>query len=140
MSKIETGHSSLVVAYKAHKKVVGDTCTHHMVLFYAVECGLKAVVCSSLYGGRPKTISDIVLSNGASATTHRLNELVRHLKLPASIGRCPDVKVASRGDLISIQHGDIHQAWRYGVKIDATTEAAAIAWLKKMLSVIDSKI
>lgn len=140
MTKIAAGNSSLVGAFRTHKKVVGTSCTHHMVLFYAVECGLKALACSPQYAIRPKTISDVVLDKGGAATTHRLNELVSHLKLPANVGKCPDIKLSKGSSTVSIDHGDIHQAWRYGVKVDSATETDAIKWLKKMVALIDSKI
>ena len=138
MGQIDTGHSNLVNAFRAHKKIIGNTLTHHMILFYAVECGLKAMACSSFYNTHHKKLSEIVLTSGNVATTHKINELIVHLKLPAHLGKCPKVKLNSDGKLVD--HSEIHQAWRYGIKLDVVLEEKAVRWLEKMISFLATKL
>ncbi len=138
MAQIDTGHSNLVNAFNTHKKVTGESLSHQMILFYGVECGLKALVCSSSYNSHHSKLSDIILSSGNTATTHKINDLIIHLRLPASLGKCPNVKINKDGQ--NVDHSEIHQAWRYGIKLDPTLEEQAIKWLKAMVVFLATKL
>jgi hypothetical protein len=94
-------------------KVVRRTNTHRLLLFYAVECGLKAV---------------LMKRNAASCTSHcieigkaqhNLNHLLdtlgagRTLKLPSQFNM-NDINDKGLKRERKLDPGKINQAWRYG--------------------------
>ena len=113
-----------------------DTATHisvlnedagALLLFYATECALKAAY---LQQNNLKTTED-ARANGKSARSfvHDLVKLAHALNIPRSvIGSVPKV-ITNTGDTGHIS--DLHQAWRYGVKI--TDTPAICVWLKKLI-------
>ncbi|WP_157103556.1 hypothetical protein [Nocardia harenae] len=102
-----------------------DGATVNMLLFYAAECGLKARVLAR--SGHRDT--------SALAPTHDLRKLAKELRLPRSVG-VESVQSCRRrgsdaGSNIHLQ--DLHQAWRYGVKVHADDESAARAVLQELI-------
>jgi hypothetical protein len=98
-----------------------------LLLFYAVECGLKALymdvhklATTSTEGSRARS---------ARSFGHRLDDLVVELRVPPS-------KISPRPPHLGLRNGmtlqvlDLHEAWRYGEKIDAHTEV--VAWLDRI--------
>jgi hypothetical protein len=90
-----------------------------LLLFYAAECGLKHVYMSR------NNLKDTSEERGSAVSArsygHDLKRLVTALNIPrASIGNAPAIvfrRSQDRGE-VSV----LHQAWRYGVEIDATDE------------------
>ncbi|MDZ7960306.1 MAG: hypothetical protein RMY34_20895 [Aulosira sp. DedQUE10] len=87
--------------------------THRLLLFYAVECGLKAI----LMRRQSKNRSDLCID--ISECQHDLNKLLDclsaggNLKLPAQLGMKP-IKGKNGNDERKFTPGDINQMWRYG--------------------------
>lgn len=92
---------------------------HRLMLFYAVECGLKAIYLK-------RESKQVMLNEAASNFLHDLNKLLTYLKadksllLPNSI-KLPEIKtpVITR----VIQCGAINQVWRYGAKMHEPSDS-----------------
>lgn len=89
------------------------TNAHRLLLFYAVECGLKA----ALMKRRKVTRSD--LCGEIAAYQHDINKLLiclsakTDLRLPEQISMKP-IKTENGYDERKFTPGDINQMWRYG--------------------------
>lgn len=92
------------------------------MLVYAVECGLKA---AWLRRNSLTSSADIA---ELKEYGHDLRYWVKKLHLPASVTNCQSsFRVRGGG---SFEISSAHQAWRYGVDLDAEDEAAIAAWLE----------
>ncbi|HXP86947.1 MAG TPA: hypothetical protein VN841_19615 [Bryobacteraceae bacterium] len=129
MAKIHAGFSELKAS---HLRLVASAKSNegppaHLLLFYAAECGLKYV---HLRRNNFRTTEQLRDAN------HDLNLLIKDLNLSASaIGGAPALRL-SRGEDESCPPASAHQAWRYGVRIDATDEARFVAWLQRICEVV----
>jgi hypothetical protein len=89
------------------------TNAHRLLLFYAVECGLKAV----LMRRQNKKRSDLCIE--IAQYQHDVNKLLEclsaksDLKLPAQINM-KSIKTGNVYDERKFTPGDINQMWRYG--------------------------
>lgn len=89
------------------------TNAHRLLLFYAVECGLKAV----LMRRQKKIRSDLCAE--IAQYQHDVNKLLEclsakpELKLPEQISMKP-IKTGNGYDERKFTPGDINQMWRYG--------------------------
>lgn len=114
--------------------------THRLLLFYAVECGLKAVWLKR----EQKTLFDAQAIDGFG---HDLNKLIKELRLGRSSGALPTSVQAEPVTVNRVSRpriGDIaaiHQVWRYGGKLitptdeEVETQLQHIAeWITKELS------
>jgi hypothetical protein len=101
---------------------------HRLLLFYAVECGLKAMWLKQ--ENRTLFASDAIQRTG-----HDLNDVIKQLRLGAKLSpegfHLGDVK-DERRNTVTRKHNRLdalHQAWRYGGDLvhppvdDATMEA-----------------
>lgn len=99
-----------------------------LLLFYAVECRLKAVYMID------KNLRDTadVRGNAQSARSyiHNIIRLIQDINIPhASISRPPPIifqRTGTRGEIAML-----HEAWRYGEKIQDT--AVVYDWLKSLI-------
>jgi len=102
-----------------------DPDSQALFLFYAVECGLKALymdhhklATASAEGSRAQS---------AKSFGHRLDDLIAALRVPAQ-------RVSPRPQRLCLRNGDVlqvlelHEAWRYGEKVD--THVDVVAWLE----------
>ena len=99
-------------AWEAYKR--NPNHTYKMVLFYAVECGLK-----SYYMRKYRLISSSDAADNAksaSAFSHNLNELSSKLNIAV---RLPDLNENATGPVPALH---LHTAWRYGKKLDEQEE------------------
>ncbi|MFF9277746.1 hypothetical protein [Streptomyces griseosporeus] len=106
---------------------IGDVATVCLLLFYAAECGLKERLLVR-QGHR---------DSAALEATHDLRKLAKELRLPRVIGarldRLQSCKMhpPTRG---SVALADLHQAWRYGAKLDSADEKEAQDALRALIS------
>jgi hypothetical protein len=99
----------------------------HLLLFYAVECGLKCAHLRNLNLSTTEQLGDL---------DHDLSVLIKKVNLSArEIGSAPAIHL-SRNRNESCHASSAHQAWRYGVRIDAADEASFVAWLQKICKAI----
>ncbi|SPE49543.1 hypothetical protein SNS2_1230 [Streptomyces netropsis] len=105
----------------------GDAATACLLLFYAAECGLKERLLAR------RGLRD---SSGLEPT-HDLRKLAKDLGLPRTIGarlkRLQSCRLhpPTRG---SVTLADLHQAWRYGAKLDAADEKEAHETLRTLIT------
>jgi len=112
--------------------------SHRLLLFYAVECGLKVVWLKR----QNRTLFD-----GADIHRmgHDLQQVLKDLKvgsdlsLPASF-RLPDASQGSHFLPRSSKFGDLHQAWRYGGRCEDPTDQNCEQQLLKVLSWIQGEL
>ena len=64
--------------------------------------------------------------------------MITELKIPAhKIGENPIITIQKNNDELQIK--DIHQAWRYGIKINSENELEIIKWLYRIKEYIESR-
>ncbi len=106
---------------------LGDVATVCLLLFYATECGLKERLLVR-HGHRDSSLLE---------PTHDLRRLAKQLGLPRALGarldRLQSCKLhpSTRGTLAL---ADLHQAWRYGARLDAADEKEAQDALRALIS------
>lgn len=111
---------------------------HRLLLFYAVECGLKAVWLKR----QNRTLFE-------SADIHRIGHSLQQvlkdlnigstLSLPATFQLLPASQGATSVPRNS-NFGDVHQAWRYGGKCQAPTDQDCEQQLLKVLTWIQGEL
>lgn len=109
----------------------GNLPHNHLLLYYAAECSLKAI---------------LVRSNGAMSTaslaelTHSFSTMLRDLRIPPS-AISPPPRFRLRGDPSkSFESTVAHQAWRYGADLDSRDEADLVKWLNDVCSFLEARI
>ncbi|OZB57167.1 MAG: hypothetical protein B7X35_02490 [Halothiobacillus sp. 14-56-357] len=111
---------------------------HRLLLFYAVECGLKAVWLKRQ--GR-------TLFEGAdvSKTGHDLRQVLKDLNVGANLPlsenfRLPTVAHDQTQLTRNGKFGDLHQAWRYGGRSELPTDNDCEQQLQKVLNWIQGEL
>jgi hypothetical protein len=98
-----------------------------LLLFYAVECGLKAA-----WLKRNKLLSTSQLGpDFAGSNGHDLILWAKRLRLPAALASAT-LRFRLRNGKSAFDVGAAHQAWRYGVEILAADETALLNWLQAL--------
>lgn len=119
MAKIPSTDRELVRAWRNSLNVSKSdkrTNPHRLLLFYAIECGLKAAYLKQIN----KTVID---SDIAQQFSHDINKLCEKLSinssfmLPQSL-RMKDCKVNSKDVIRTCNPAEINQIWRYGGTLD----------------------
>ena len=93
---------------------------HRLLLFYSIECGLKAVLM------KRRSISCTNFCNEFGEAQHNVNKLLDHLsagqslKLPVQLQMNP-IKVQGNEIERKLDAGKINQVWRYGGCLAQTT-------------------
>jgi hypothetical protein len=94
---------------------------HRLLLFYAIECGLKSVLM------KRKSVTCTNHCDEIGEAQHDINKLLdalgagNQLKLPSQLSMAP-IKDKSSKDERKLESGKINQMWRYGGKIEETTD------------------
>lgn len=99
-----------------------------LLLFYAAECGLKALYLQKF---RLKdTSSTNASAREAAYFNHRLDSLIVALRVaPQTLPPRPSELTLRSGTAINVD--TLHQAWRYGAPL--ATEQPVIGWLEKVI-------
>lgn len=132
---LDVGFSELKSAFYAHgassKNKVEPS--DFLILFYAVECGLKAVI---LKENRSMKISGTMNNE---LVTHDLRLLIKRLGWPASVSS-GNANFRIQRDNSSWTIGYAHEAWRYGVKIMEDDQHQLTTWLDNLKTKIAMRI
>lgn len=119
---IPAGSSELRAAY--HQHTSRHLYSLHLLLFYAVECGLKSV-----YLRRNRLSNTDQIPRADLRGSHDLGRWVKELRLPAS--------VASKGSRFRLERDGsaqtisrAHEAWRYGVRMNPDDERDLVSYLR----------
>ena len=111
----------------AMREVEHDQDAAALLMFYAAECGLKAVHMSR--NGLKDTDDERGGARPASRYGHRLHDLAGDLRVPAAVAKAPARGVlAPSGDVVAVER--YHEVWRYGGRISDT--ASLFEWLSKL--------
>jgi hypothetical protein len=105
----------------------GDSATVGLLLFYAAECGVKERLLIRR-GQRDTT---------ALEPTHDLRKLAKDLNLPRALGNRLDRLQSCRlhaPTAGTVALADLHQAWRYGAKLDMADEKQAQEALRALIN------
>lgn len=111
---------------------------HRLLLFYAVECGLKAVWLKR----QSRTLFD-------GADIHRMGHDLQQVLKDLKIGSALSLPEAFQLSAVSLgtaslprkgKFGDVHQAWRYGGRCHAPTDQDCEQQLLKVLTWIQGEL
>ena len=134
---LHAGISELRKAFILHsneKNIKENSASSYLLLFYAVESGLKAYYLKS-----NRQVATDQISNQNLKNSHDLLLWVKELKLPASITNgCPRLKLKKRN--ISLDISFAHQAWRYCVEIEEKAQHELVQWLKNVKDWVKEKL
>lgn len=113
----------------------GRKSPHRLLMFYAVECGLKAVWLK-------RQRRSLFEHDDIQQTGHDLRQILKSLGVGAALGlpKVVQLKPLSNG---SERKGDIsilHQAWRYGGVCKTPSDAELEAQLEKVLDWIRGEL
>ncbi|MEZ2277629.1 MAG: hypothetical protein ACBR12_12035 [Microcoleus sp.] len=124
-------------AFNAHKVASQKTTgiSSYLLLFYAAECGMKSVW---LKRNNLRTTNDIADSTLLSRDGHNLNTWKKKLRISASIGNAPAFSLARGG--ADLEVAKAHEAWRYGIQMNADQEKELVEWLEKIYNWIKEVI
>lgn len=129
---IRAGRTELTKAFRTHGRLAkaGSTSSHLLLLFYAVECGLKALY---LHNNGLLTTNDI--PDERLQGSHDLWQYVVALRLGAHLASPPPQFHLERDGARSVHtYGVVraHQVWRYGISIRARDRQGLVGWLSKL--------
>ncbi len=112
---------------------------HRLLLFYAVECGLKAVWLKR----QSRTLFD---KDDIEGIGHNLRQVLKELRVSTELALPENLKLAPvtsragdrrpRNGYISI----LHQAWRYGGECTEPTDVVCEQQLEKVLAWIQGEL
>ncbi|HIJ83134.1 MAG: hypothetical protein HW380_1084 [Magnetococcales bacterium] len=122
-------------SWKTHRKAVKlqglSPASANLLLFYAVECGLKSLLlkkhlwttCPTDRGNllRSHDLAKIFMGTEPSKAEVEKAAPPSPLHLKWGSEKVPHIKI-----------GDVHSVWRYGLPIDRDDEKKVIAWLQKV--------
>ena len=107
----------------------------HLLLFYAVECGLKSVYLRRHRFRTTAQIQDPELQEKG----HDISRWVKELRLPASILHAgAEFRLTRDGARYGIEMA--HQAWRYGVSMEVTDEAGLLEYLRTVKNWVEEAL
>jgi hypothetical protein len=109
---------------------VTDLDSRALLLFYAAECGLKAI-----YMARNvlKTTSAAHAARSAASFNHRLDEIIVALKIPAAtLAHQPGALSLRAPASTTVAVGELNQVWRYGATLAAPN--IAVPWLEAVVT------
>lgn len=106
-----------------------------MLLFYAVECGLKAALLIRKSGRSTQDLDE-------SLKSHDLTRLAKELRLPPGLLPADQYRAKrhQHGEPSTVSAKDLHLAWRYGQEIRDDDESAARNHLEALLDWVRSEL
>ncbi|MDT7520118.1 hypothetical protein RAE19_15620 [Rhodoferax sp. TBRC 17660] len=104
---------------------------HRLLMFYAVECGLKAVWLK-------RRNRDLFDEADIKRTGHNLRDLLKELNVGSDLSLPNDFQLEKpmrRG-----QFGEIHQAWRYGGRTISPADQDCEQQMQQVLDWIEGEL
>lgn len=142
---IHVSWKELQKAFRTHyseSKKIKEGISCNLLLFYAVECGLKSLYMKKLKLTSTAKIRDDTL---LSKSGHDLSIWFKYLNITAS--EADKYKLTKSLDFFRLirdgsqwQVEEAHQAWRYNVGMNPTDEKILVEWLKNICTWIEEKI
>ncbi len=127
---IHAGFSELKKAFNGHSKNAegGEDKSHYLLLFYAVESGLKSVYLREKRLNTTEKITDVNLLK-----SHDLDLWVKELRLPAFVtGQNQRPRFQLKRDKESHAVARAHEAWRYYIEMVPRDQKTLTDWLKNI--------
>ena len=131
---VDVGVKSLESNHDLHRssaEILGDLSSSYLLLFYAVECGLKAALLRRTNGRSTAELDPAMRS-------HSLRDLAKELRLDgqlvAKLTRC------ARRDSGQVEPHELHEAWRYGAVLIGDHEKNAVAAIRELSAWIDQEL
>ncbi|WP_208933062.1 hypothetical protein [Rheinheimera sp. F8] len=111
---------------------------HRLLMFYAVECGLKAVWLK-------RNSREVFDKSDIDKTGHDLRQLLRDLRVGSKLDLPSDLRLEpfTQSGVTVPRTGDIrilHQAWRYGGKCSAPSDHDCERQLQNVLNWIQGEL
>ena len=124
---VHAGLRHLQNAFQRQRQpTVPQTQGRNLLLFYAVECGLKAAWLSR---NRLRDTSE--MEADLKQKGHDLLFWSKKLYLPATITNGPaSFRLRSKSTALGVEFA--HQVWRYGIDVEPADEAALATWLEEV--------
>lgn len=133
---LDVGHTDLrksFLSLKSSATLVTREEHQLLLMFYAVECGLKSILL------RARKLSTWCSHPHAEHLRHDLGALAAELRLGAcSLGPPPHFQLAKGIQRCPLKLA--HEAWRYGISLDLLDQAAVKAWLEAARRLIEARI
>jgi hypothetical protein len=123
---VDVGVGDLVRSYVRLREAAGNAAegSAYLLLFYSVECGLKAAYLGKR-GIRARGTQDLPME----LRNHDLRRLVKALRLDGSVSRSLEACRRRNRDDLKVDHQHLHQAWRYGAALNEDDEQQAVSAL-----------
>lgn len=131
--RVHVGPRDLERSFRYHTAAAdqlgGKSVQAYLLLFYAVECGLKCIALRR--SGRQSTED---LPTDAGEASHDLRELAKHLRIPPGLTQDAAYPTCKRQapDKPDVSLKRWHEAWRYGAILKLKDENIAIATLNSL--------
>lgn len=139
--RIDVGVSEFKHAFYVHIEAAGklEGISKYLLLFYAVECGLKAVWLKQTKTRTTARIRDAQTLVLFKQNGHNLRKWVKKLNISTTkVGETPSFRLARGGSSLDIEKA--HQSWRYGVAMNSRDERVLVEWLEKICDWIKENI
>ncbi|RLC17734.1 MAG: hypothetical protein DRI57_09390 [Deltaproteobacteria bacterium] len=127
MSKpLDAGVSELRRSFSVLSKAAEDgiTSPHFLLLFYAVECGLKARILRKFDKWKLSHINKDMID----IYTHDLSYLAKKAGITVEVTGLH----LKRSKSLTIEIEKVHEAWRYGIEIAVEDQKNVVKYLKKL--------
>jgi hypothetical protein len=115
---------------------VDDAYSRALLLFYAAECGLKAVYMAV---NVLKTTGASHSAPAAASFSHRLDDLIIALRIPASslLPRPSPVHLRAPPNT-TVAVGELNQIWRYGESVVQPNDC--VDWLERVVAYVTKEL
>ncbi len=115
--------------FSVYKDVQTQNSSHYLLLFYAVECGLKAVLM------RRRNAQDTDQLGAEYNFGHDLNLALKELRV--NHFQIPSTQIVNRAGRV-VEPRRINEAWRYGARLN--NEVAIVSILEEIVLWIKSEM
>lgn len=114
---------------------VSDGSSRALLLFYSAECGLKAIY---MRRNSLKSTESSNAARSASSFSHRLDDLIVILRLPAATVAPRPADLTVKGAPQPAAVGELNQIWRYGGALAA--HDAVVNWLERIVTYLKKEL
>jgi len=113
--------------------------TYKLILFYAIECGLKSIVLDRINGnGIEDLLSHQPLGLGRGTDGHNIKRLLQFLNYPCRLPHMICMSNINRNK--NVPPHEYNQVWRYGIRVDPAIEEQVVTELKDIANWIEERL
>lgn len=121
--------------YHVHFAGAADAPSSRLILFYAVECGMKAAWLRRKGMRHTDQIPDSLRLHG-----HDLRQWAKALHLPATLELPGQVRLSRSPGAESAGCAQVHEAWRYGIRLHEADEKALMNALQGLQAKVRQEV